>query len=40
MDTIDFLLDLEKGRKAEVLVMNAFRRKGYDVMDLTKIPLF
>ena len=40
MDTIYFLLDLERGRQAEVLVTNAFRLMGYDVMDVTKNPAF
>lgn len=40
MDSINFLLDLERGRQAEVLVANAFRMMGYDVMDVTNNPVF
>ena len=35
-----FYLCLERGRQAEVMVMNAFRSMGYDVMDVTKNPAF
>ena len=40
MDNINFLTDLSRGRQAEVLVMNAFRTMGYDVIDLTNNPVF
>ncbi len=36
----DFLFDLEIGRTAEVAVMNAFRRRGYDVRDMTDNPVY
>lgn len=36
----DFYLCLERGRQAEVMVANAFRSMGYDVMDVTKNPAF
>lgn len=32
----DFYKDLQRGRQAEVMVANAFRSMGYDVMDMTK----
>ena len=40
MNNIEFFIDLKRGRQAEVLVANAFRMMGYDVMDLTKNPVF
>ena len=40
MDSINFLIDLERGRQAEVLVANAFRTMGFAVMDVTKSPKF
>ena len=40
MDSIEFLNDLKRGRQAEVLVANAFRLMGYDVLDMTKNPVF
>ena len=35
-----FFLDLSRGAQAEMLVSNYFRGNGYDVMDVTKNPIF
>ena len=32
----DFYMCLERGRQAEMMVMNAFRSMGYEVMDVSK----
>ena len=32
----NFYIDLNRGRQAEVMVANAFRSMGYDVMDVSK----
>jgi len=35
-----FFMDLSRGSQAEILVTNYFRGNGYDVMDVTKNPIF
>ena len=36
----NFFLDLERGHIAEVAVANWFRARGFEVLDLTKNPVF